>query len=153
TEARNRKSLSGLKDGTSAIYRTRIAVANGLRKKLKELTIEFQELNHVDLLSATFISPQFCYSPQPPHSLRAPPFRPRPQLVLLRGKRAPGRSHQQRTRHPRCRLSQLLPPPCHWRQLDRAAERHGGVSHSAGTQTVVVRGGGAGEGEVAGRRE
>ncbi|BAT91055.1 hypothetical protein VIGAN_06235900 [Vigna angularis var. angularis] len=40
------------------IYRTRIAVTNGLRKKLKELMIEFQELNHVDFLSATFISPR-----------------------------------------------------------------------------------------------
>ncbi|WVY89976.1 hypothetical protein V8G54_035490 [Vigna mungo] len=55
---KNRKSFSGLKDGTPAIYRTRIAVTNGLRKKLKELMIEFQELNHVDLLSAAFISPR-----------------------------------------------------------------------------------------------
>lgn len=36
------RRLSGLKDGTPAIYRTRIAVTNGLRKKLKELMMEFQ---------------------------------------------------------------------------------------------------------------
>jgi len=41
--AANRR-LSGLKDGTPAIYRTRIAVTNGLRKKLKELMMEFQGL-------------------------------------------------------------------------------------------------------------
>lgn len=41
--ASNRR-LSGLKDGTPAIYRTRIAVTNGLRKKLKELMMEFQDL-------------------------------------------------------------------------------------------------------------
>ncbi|KAK4272284.1 hypothetical protein QN277_020865 [Acacia crassicarpa] len=41
--AANRR-LSGLKDGTPAIYRTRIAVTNGLRKKLKELMMEFQDL-------------------------------------------------------------------------------------------------------------
>lgn len=41
--AANRR-LSGLKDGTPAIYRTRIAVTNGLRKKLKELMMEFQSL-------------------------------------------------------------------------------------------------------------
>lgn len=39
--AANRR-LSGLKDGSPAIYRTRIAVTNGLRKKLKELMMEFQ---------------------------------------------------------------------------------------------------------------
>ncbi|KAL1336281.1 hypothetical protein HN51_030671 [Arachis hypogaea] len=39
------RRLSGLKDGTTtAIYRTRIAVTNGLRKKLKELMMEFQGL-------------------------------------------------------------------------------------------------------------
>ncbi|TXG66251.1 hypothetical protein EZV62_007526 [Acer yangbiense] len=37
------KRLSGCKEGTS-IYRTRIAVTNGLRKKLKELMMEFQGL-------------------------------------------------------------------------------------------------------------
>ncbi|KAK2638111.1 hypothetical protein Ddye_025906 [Dipteronia dyeriana] len=37
------KRLSGYKEGTS-IYRTRIAVTNGLRKKLKELMMEFQGL-------------------------------------------------------------------------------------------------------------
>ncbi|MCI62113.1 syntaxin-related protein knolle-like, partial [Trifolium medium] len=36
------RRLSGLKDGSPAIYRTRIAVTNGLRKKLKELMMEFQ---------------------------------------------------------------------------------------------------------------
>lgn len=36
------RRLSGLKDGTPAIYRTRIAVTNGLRKKLKEIMMEFQ---------------------------------------------------------------------------------------------------------------
>ncbi|KAG4941459.1 hypothetical protein AAZX31_16G136000 [Glycine max] len=41
--AANRR-LSGLKEGTPAIYRTRIAVTNGLRKKLKELMMEFQGL-------------------------------------------------------------------------------------------------------------
>ena len=41
--AANRR-LSGLKQGTPAIYRTRIAVTNGLRKKLKELMMEFQGL-------------------------------------------------------------------------------------------------------------
>ncbi|KAK7275819.1 hypothetical protein RIF29_16943 [Crotalaria pallida] len=41
--AANRR-LSGLKDGSPAIYRTRIAVVNGLRKKLKELMMEFQGL-------------------------------------------------------------------------------------------------------------
>ncbi|KAG2384469.1 Syntaxin-related protein [Vigna angularis] len=41
--AANRR-LSDLKDGTPAIYRTRIAVTNGLRKKLKELMMEFQGL-------------------------------------------------------------------------------------------------------------
>ncbi|KAK7380665.1 hypothetical protein VNO78_33180 [Psophocarpus tetragonolobus] len=41
--AANRR-LSGLKDGSPAIYRTRIAVTNGLRKKLKELMMEFQGL-------------------------------------------------------------------------------------------------------------
>lgn len=43
SNAANRR-LSGLKDGTPAIYRTRIAVTNGLRKKLKELMMEFQVL-------------------------------------------------------------------------------------------------------------
>ncbi|XP_022978235.1 syntaxin-related protein KNOLLE-like [Cucurbita maxima] len=38
-----KKRLSGSKEGT-AIYRTRIAVTNGLRKKLKELMMEFQSL-------------------------------------------------------------------------------------------------------------
>ncbi|XLR28062.1 hypothetical protein S83_055962, partial [Arachis hypogaea] len=39
------RRLSGLKDGTTtAIYRTRIAVTNGLWKKLKELMMEFQGL-------------------------------------------------------------------------------------------------------------
>ncbi|KAI4348427.1 hypothetical protein L6164_009152 [Bauhinia variegata] len=38
------RRLSGLKDGTPAIYRTRIAVTNGLRKKLKELMMDFQGL-------------------------------------------------------------------------------------------------------------
>lgn len=38
------RRLSGLKDGTPAIYRTRITVTNGLRKKLKEIMMEFQEL-------------------------------------------------------------------------------------------------------------
>ncbi|XP_061351255.1 syntaxin-related protein KNOLLE [Gastrolobium bilobum] len=38
------RRLSGLKDGTPAIYRTRISVTNGLRKKLKELMMEFQGL-------------------------------------------------------------------------------------------------------------
>ncbi|KAL5098960.1 hypothetical protein RYX36_003287 [Vicia faba] len=38
------RRLSGLKDGSPAIYRTRIAVTNGLRKKLKELMMEFQGL-------------------------------------------------------------------------------------------------------------
>lgn len=42
--AANRR-LSGLKDGSPAIYRTRIAVTNGLRKKLKELMMEFQVIN------------------------------------------------------------------------------------------------------------
>ena len=37
------KRLSGCKEGTP-IYRTRIAVTNGLRKKLKELMMEFQGL-------------------------------------------------------------------------------------------------------------
>ncbi|EXB36247.1 Syntaxin-related protein KNOLLE [Morus notabilis] len=37
------KRLSGQKEGTP-IYRTRIAVTNGLRKKLKELMMEFQGL-------------------------------------------------------------------------------------------------------------
>ncbi|KAE9590198.1 hypothetical protein Lal_00027867 [Lupinus albus] len=41
--AANRR-LSGLKDGSPAIYRTRIAVTSGLRKKLKELMMEFQGL-------------------------------------------------------------------------------------------------------------
>ncbi|KAL5122788.1 Syntaxin-related protein KNOLLE [Glycine soja] len=41
--AANRR-LSALKDGTPAIYRTRIAVTNGLRKKLKELMMDFQDL-------------------------------------------------------------------------------------------------------------
>ncbi|CAL0299245.1 unnamed protein product [Lupinus luteus] len=41
--AANRR-LSGLKDGSPAIYRTRIAVTSGLRKKLKEVMMEFQEL-------------------------------------------------------------------------------------------------------------
>ncbi|XP_054781517.1 syntaxin-related protein KNOLLE-like [Prosopis cineraria] len=41
--AANRR-LSGLKEGTPAIYRTRIAVTNGLRKKLKEIMMEFQGL-------------------------------------------------------------------------------------------------------------
>ncbi|XP_022966401.1 syntaxin-related protein KNOLLE-like [Cucurbita maxima] len=38
-----KKRLSASKEGT-AIYRTRIAVTNGLRKKLKELMMEFQTL-------------------------------------------------------------------------------------------------------------
>ncbi|XLR11989.1 hypothetical protein HN51_048701 [Arachis hypogaea] len=39
------RRLSGLKDGTTtAIYRTRIVVTNGLWKKLKELMMEFQGL-------------------------------------------------------------------------------------------------------------
>ena len=37
------KRLSGQKEGTP-IYRTRIAVTNGLRKKLKELMMDFQGL-------------------------------------------------------------------------------------------------------------
>lgn len=37
------KRLSGCKEGTP-VYRTRIAVTNGLRKKLKELMLEFQGL-------------------------------------------------------------------------------------------------------------
>ncbi|KAE9619791.1 hypothetical protein Lal_00038219 [Lupinus albus] len=41
--AANRR-LSGLKDGSPAIYRTRIAVTSGLRKKLKEVMMEFQGL-------------------------------------------------------------------------------------------------------------
>ncbi|KAJ7971823.1 Syntaxin [Quillaja saponaria] len=38
------RRLSDLKDGSPAIYRTRIAVTNGLRKKLKELMMDFQGL-------------------------------------------------------------------------------------------------------------
>ncbi|KAF7819310.1 syntaxin-related protein KNOLLE [Senna tora] len=41
--AANRR-LSGLKEGSPAIYRTRIAVTNGLRMKLKEMMMEFQGL-------------------------------------------------------------------------------------------------------------
>lgn len=37
------KRLSGCKEGTT-VYRTRLAVTNGLRKKLKELMMEFQGL-------------------------------------------------------------------------------------------------------------
>ncbi|CAN1247253.1 Syntaxin-related protein KNOLLE [Linum grandiflorum] len=40
--ASNRR-LSGFKEGTP-IYRTRVAVTNGLRKKLKELMVDFQAL-------------------------------------------------------------------------------------------------------------
>ncbi|WVZ08210.1 hypothetical protein V8G54_021556 [Vigna mungo] len=36
--------LSGLKDGMPTIYRTRIAVTNGLRKKLNEVMMRFQGL-------------------------------------------------------------------------------------------------------------
>ncbi|XP_014515670.1 syntaxin-related protein KNOLLE-like [Vigna radiata var. radiata] len=39
--------LSGLKDDTTTIYRTRIAVTNRLRKKLNELMMEFQGLRQI----------------------------------------------------------------------------------------------------------
>jgi len=53
--AANRR-LSGLKDGSPAIYRTRIAVTNGLRKKLKELMMEFQVVTLFNFSSAFFLS-------------------------------------------------------------------------------------------------
>jgi syntaxin 1B/2/3 len=53
--AANRR-LSGLKDGSPAIYRTRIAVTNGLRKKLKELMMEFQVVTLVNFSSGFFLS-------------------------------------------------------------------------------------------------